>query len=182
MVRRVASKVRVTSAAAIGPGIAPIDLLQVKLLGVELAAIRILPAACAQIAFVGGVAAPFSQATPEPAHRTYGDFCDQLHQSSPCATPVKSAAQRVSTYGASCSTASRRPLKIAYHCMSASAISIKIISASTPVTTASSRWLKIRRCTSAIFAAGIWPAAILPASSFALERNPREGFASNIFW
>src|SRR5580700_10446467 len=142
------------SAAAVGPGVAAVDLLDVKLFRGERALLRALPAFCAQIAFVRSVPAPFPQAAPEAAKRPFREFCHLPHQSSPCAAPVKPSAHFVATYGASCNTASRRPLRIAYHCASASTSSTRIIRASTPVTAASSRWLKIRRCVSAIFAAG----------------------------
>src|SRR5580698_5061324 len=139
------------SAAAVGPRIAAIDLLDVKLFGGQRAALRVLPAFCAELALVGSVAAPLPQAAPEPAKRVFSELYRPLHldQSSPWAVPVNPDVHCVGTYGASCRMASRRPLKIRNHCTSASTSSTRIISASTPVTAASSRWLKIRRSVSA---------------------------------
>src|SRR5208282_6056028 len=62
------------SAAAVGPGIAPVNLLDVKLFSAERGSLNGLPAFCAQIALVRGVAAPFPQTAPEAGKRAVNEF------------------------------------------------------------------------------------------------------------
>src|SRR5882762_3129946 len=76
------------SAAAIGTGIASLELLEIELLRRKSRARAGLRARRAKIPLVGGIPAPFAEATPEAAQRARDGFRNAPHQSSPCAAPV----------------------------------------------------------------------------------------------
>src|SRR5215472_577210 len=137
-------------AAAAHARIAPLQLLDVKIFAAQRSSAALVFGVRLQISVVSSIATPFPHPEPQarnrllcPLERT--DGCS-FHQS-----PSAPAAQRVATYGASCST--------------------RTIPASATVTTASRRWLKIKRCVSAILAAGIFPAASCAVIAFAAARN-----------
>src|SRR5256885_11574851 len=92
--RRARMAVRVTSAAAVGAGVAALQLLEVKLPSGQSGACAGRSGNRAEILLVGGVAGPFAKAPPESPHAAPRNFLHR-HQSSPCAspwtTPVKSA-------------------------------------------------------------------------------------------
>ncbi len=115
-----------SSAAAIGLGIAAVKLFHVELSRRKSAARTSLSVSRTKVTFVGGVAAPFtqptpnaschsaraasvdgqakacptlSQATPQAAQEAGSSHRGAFHQSSPWATPEKLAAQRVAMYG-----------------------------------------------------------------------------------
>ena len=71
------------SAAAVGTGIAAVELLDVELLRRKRGARAGLRAWRMKIAFVGGIAAPFAEAAPEAAERARDGFWNARHQSSP---------------------------------------------------------------------------------------------------
>src|SRR5689334_6089358 len=125
-------------AAAVRARILPFKLLHVKLLRAQHHRFA-LPRHRALIPFVGSVSAPFSdslQNPPQPMLKTQ----ERVHQS-----PSAPATHCVATYGVSCSTASLRLVRIAVHRRIASNTKTRIITASTAVTTASSRKLNIVR-------------------------------------
>src|SRR5260370_29909885 len=87
------------SAAAVGPGIAAIELFHIELGRRKCAARTRLPAFRTKVAFVSSIPTPFAKAAPEAAQETRRRLCGIAHQSSPWAAPEKSAAQRVAMYG-----------------------------------------------------------------------------------
>src|SRR5258708_17419148 len=98
------------SAATVGARVAPVELLEVELFRGELWARRGARRRRAQIALIGGIAAPFAHAAPEAARpagqarlspgqrKGYFDLRgDGAHQSSPCAPPENPSAHSVRT-------------------------------------------------------------------------------------
>src|SRR6267154_3292234 len=171
-----------SSAAAIRTRIAAGELLDVKLFRGQCGLCgALLCVERAQVALVGGIAAPFAYPAPNESREALYVFRRHLHQSSPCATPEKPSAHCVGTYGDSWRSGWRWLLRMPYHCTSASTMSTITISARIAVTAASKRWLKMSRWVSTSLAAGIFPVAICAVRAFANARKPMRGLASKIF-
>jgi hypothetical protein len=75
------------STAAVGPGIATVELLDVELLRAEPGTNTGLRERRMKVAFVGGIATPFPETLPETEQQARGGLSYASHQSSPCAAP-----------------------------------------------------------------------------------------------
>ncbi len=75
------------SAAAVGPGIAAVELLYIEFGRRKRGARAGLRAFRTKIAFVGRIAAPFAKTAPEAAEEARRGLCGVPHQSSPWAAP-----------------------------------------------------------------------------------------------
>src|SRR5258708_11846108 len=87
------------TAAAVGLGIAAVELFHIELSRRKRGARTGLRAFRTEVAFVGRIAAPFAKAAPQAAQESACNLCSVSHQSSPWAAPEWSAAHCVAMYG-----------------------------------------------------------------------------------